>query len=81
MKLVQMKDTAIKVRRSEAFALFDFLITLADGTEAIVTLDMESTIYVLENLDEGQGVFDKVKCGWFGRWLGKFKSRSPRAKS
>lgn len=78
MKLEQLLDTPIKVRRSEAFGTFDFLLTLKDGSEAIVTLDMESTIFILENLDEGEPTFKQKRLSWFATWLGKFKPRSGR---
>lgn len=81
MNLVQMMDTSIKVRRAEAFSTFDFLLILNDGSEAIVTLDMESSIFIMEHLDEGPKAFKEVKQSWFSNWLGKFKPRSPRAQS
>lgn len=81
MNLVQKLDTPIKVRRAEAFGTFDFLLILEDGSEAIVTLDMESSIFIMEHLDEGPKAFQQVKQNWFSSWLGKFKPRSPRAQS
>lgn len=58
-KILQMLDTRIEIRRSDAFGICDFQITLKDGSDAVITLDLESSIKVLEQLDNGEGIIKK----------------------
>lgn len=74
MEIRQILDTPLKIRRNPAFSQIDLLIQTKDG-DVTVTLDVESTIYVLENLDEGPKTFQEIRPTWFPGWRGLFRPR------
>lgn len=74
----QKLDTEIQISRGDAFGTFSMRVRTKDGGDAIITLDMESTIFVLENLDEGEEVFRKKRHNWFALFLGRFKKKGTR---
>lgn len=71
----QRLDTQIQISRAPAFGTFTVQITQKDGTIAHVVLDMESTVFILENLDEGASIFKRHR-GFFAGFIGKFKKRA-----
>lgn len=75
IKIRQKLDTRIQIARSQAFGTFDVKIVTEDG-DVIVTLDMESTVFILENMDEGSVAYHKgQKFGWFGGLKSAFRKR------
>lgn len=63
MRIAQLKDTGIDLFVSGAFAEAEFCFSATiDGktTNVCVVLDMESTIKVLQTMDEGPKAMDRL---------------------